>query len=52
MRVQKAYMQPFLVFIGSGIGGVLRYRFGLLSLRLLGPNFSYGTLAVDASDRP
>lgn len=41
-------MQPFLAFIGSGIGGVLRYSFGLLSLHFLGPNFPYGTLAVNA----
>ena len=37
----------FLVFIGSGIGGMLRYGVGLLSLRLLGPNFPYGTLAIN-----
>ncbi|CAN7702246.1 fluoride efflux transporter CrcB [Mesorhizobium sp. LjNodule214] len=37
----------FLVFIGSGIGGAFRYGVGLLSLRLLGPNFPFGTLAIN-----
>ncbi|RWL16973.1 fluoride efflux transporter CrcB [Mesorhizobium sp.] len=37
----------FLVFIGSGIGGALRHGVGLLSLRLLGPNFPYGTLGIN-----
>jgi CrcB protein len=36
-----------VVFIGSGIGGALRHLVGLASLRLMGPNFPYGTLAVN-----
>lgn len=36
-----------LVFIGSGIGGVLRHGVGQISLRLLGPSFPYGTLAIN-----
>jgi len=36
-----------LVFIGSGIGGALRHLVGFASLRLLGPNFPYGTLAIN-----
>lgn len=36
-----------LVFIGSGIGGMLRHGVGLISLRLLGPSFPYGTLAIN-----
>ena len=36
-----------IVFIGSGIGGALRHLVGLASLRLLGSNFPYGTLAVN-----
>jgi CrcB protein len=40
-------MAALLIFIGSGIGGVLRHLFGLLSLSLLGTNFPYGTLLVN-----
>lgn len=36
-----------IVFIGSGIGGALRHLVGLASLRLLGPAFPYGTLAIN-----
>lgn len=36
-----------LVFLGSGIGGMMRHGVGLLSLRLLGPGFPYGTLAIN-----
>ena len=36
-----------VIFIGSGIGGALRHLVGLASLRLMGPNFPYGTLAVN-----
>ncbi len=38
-----------LVFIGSGLGGMLRHAVGLASLRILGPNFPYGTLVVNLS---
>jgi CrcB protein len=44
---QEAVMGFILVFIGSGIGGALRHGVGLLSFRLLGPNFPYGTLAIN-----
>ena len=36
-----------IVFIGSGLGGALRHLVGLASLRLMGPNFPYGTMAVN-----
>lgn len=36
-----------LVFIGSGMGGMMRHGVGLLSLRLLGPSFPYGTLGIN-----
>ena len=39
----------FIVFIGSGLGGVLRHLVGLLALRLLGPGFPYGTLAINVA---
>jgi fluoride exporter len=39
---------PFLfVFIGSGLGGMARHGVGLLSLRWFGPNFPFGTLAIN-----
>ncbi|EHH10685.1 camphor resistance protein CrcB [Mesorhizobium amorphae CCNWGS0123] len=44
---QEAVMGFFVVFIGSGIGGALRYGVGLLSLRLLGANFPFGTLSIN-----
>jgi len=37
----------FIVFVGSGIGGALRHLVGLVSLRLLGPSFPSGTLAIN-----
>lgn len=36
-----------VVFIGAGLGGALRHFVGWASLRLLGPNFPYGTLFVN-----
>ena len=36
-----------VVFVGSGLGGALRHLVGLASLRMLGPNFPFGTLAVN-----
>lgn len=38
-----------IVFIGSGLGGGLRHLIGLLSLRLLGPAFPYGTLMINVA---
>ena len=36
-----------LVFLGGGIGSVLRWLTGLAALRLFGPGFPAGTLAVN-----
>jgi CrcB protein len=36
-----------LVFLGAGLGGVLRHAAGLAALRLAGPGFPWGTLAVN-----
>ncbi|WP_436284055.1 fluoride efflux transporter CrcB [Rhizobium sp. LjRoot258] len=44
---QEAYVEFLLVFLGSGFGGLLRYEVGVLSIRLLGPSFPYGTLAIN-----
>ncbi|MGE4322392.1 MAG: fluoride efflux transporter CrcB [Sphingobium sp.] len=37
----------FLVFIGSGIGGMARHGIGVLALRWLGPGFPSATLAIN-----
>jgi len=36
-----------LVFLGGGVGSVLRWLTGLAALRLWGPAFPFGTLAVN-----
>lgn len=38
-----------LVFIGAGLGGVAREAVTLLSVRLVGPNFPWGTLSINVS---
>ena len=40
-------LQIMLVAIGGATGSVARYLTGLLTLRLFGPNFPWGTLAVN-----
>ncbi|HEX7853936.1 MAG TPA: fluoride efflux transporter CrcB [Sphingobium sp.] len=41
--------QTFLVMLGGGIGSVLRYQAGKLSLALLGRGWPWGTLFVNVS---
>jgi CrcB protein len=36
-----------LVFVGAGLGGVLRHAVGVAALRALGPSFPYATLGVN-----
>jgi CrcB protein len=36
-----------LVFAGGGVGSVARYLVGVMALRALGPNWPYGTFAVN-----
>ncbi|KQM73150.1 hypothetical protein ASE72_00240 [Sphingomonas sp. Leaf20] len=36
-----------LVFLGSGIGGMLRHGVGRTALALFGPSFPYGTMAIN-----
>ena len=36
-----------VVFLGSGIGGMLRHGVGLLALRVTGTNFPWGTLVIN-----
>lgn len=40
-------IQAFLVAVGGAIGSVLRYYVGQWALRLMGPAFPWGTLAVN-----
>ena len=41
-------MNAYLViFAGAGLGGALRHTVNLVALRLLGPAFPFGTLAVN-----
>jgi fluoride exporter len=37
----------FLVFVGAGVGGVLRHGVNLLSAQMLGAGFPWGTLIVN-----
>ena len=36
-----------LVFVGGGLGSVARYMVGIAALRTFGPNWPYGTFAVN-----
>jgi CrcB protein len=40
-------LQILLVAMGGAVGSVARYLTGLLTSRLFGPNFPWGTLAVN-----
>ncbi len=42
-------MTPLLVFLGAGLGGLLRHGVNLAALRFLGPSFPWGTLAVNVA---
>lgn len=42
-------LNTFLIFIGAGSGGVLRYWVSNISYWLLGRQFPYGTLIVNIS---
>jgi CrcB protein len=43
----SAMLSTALVFLGAGIGGVLRHGVNVVSLKWLGASFPYGTLAVN-----
>lgn len=38
-----------LVFLGAGLGGVLRHLVNLTALRWFGPTFPWGTLAINVA---
>lgn len=40
-------MNFLLVFVGAGLGGMLRHAINMLSLRWLGPNFPWGTFIIN-----
>ncbi len=40
-------MGYLIVFIGSGLGGMIRYAVGMLSIRVFGTNFPFGTLGIN-----
>ena len=40
-------IQALLVAVGGAIGSLLRYYVGQWALRLMGPAFPWGTLAVN-----
>jgi CrcB protein len=40
-------MLYLIVFLGAGIGGALRHGVNGLALRLAGPDFPYGTMAIN-----
>lgn len=40
-------LQVLLVAVGGAIGSVLRYLVGVAAVRLMGPNFPWGTLTVN-----
>ncbi len=40
-------MAYFIVFLGAGIGGMLRHGVNVLAVRLLGLGFPFGTLFVN-----
>ena len=40
-------MKLLIVFIGSGIGGALRYAMGVAALRFMGPSFPWGTFVIN-----
>ena len=39
----------FLVFLGAGMGGAMRHGVNQAAMRLAGPNFPFGTFAVNVA---
>jgi len=46
-RQDRFMLHLFLVALGGAIGAALRHLANLLALRLVGPNFPWGTLAIN-----
>jgi fluoride exporter len=47
MNIKGSGMLGIYVFLGGGVGSVLRYLFTINISRVVGTNFPYGTLAVN-----
>ncbi len=47
--MDHAWLKPALVFLGSGIGGILRYWIGLAATARWGSELPIGTLLINAS---
>jgi CrcB protein len=45
----KSMFPAFLVFVGAGLGGVLRHGVNVTSARLFGTSFPWGTLTVNVA---
>lgn len=45
----KQVLNTFLIFIGAGIGGVLRFWISTFAYSLFGRQFPYGTLVVNVT---
>ena len=47
---KRAAMHPsLLVFLGGGLGALLRHGVNLQAMRLLGPSFPWGTFAINVA---
>lgn len=42
-------MNFLLVFVGAGLGGMLRHAVNMLTLRWFGPNFPWGTFLINVT---
>jgi len=47
MQYGASMQSYFLIFAGGGLGAVSRHLVGMASLRVLGPGFPFGTIAVN-----
>jgi CrcB protein len=48
-ETQISILKPILIFLGSGLGGLLRYWLGGVIQNWWGPQFPIGTFAVNVS---
>ena len=47
-RNRGGFVRAYLfVFLGAGVGGAMRHGVNMLTFRLFGPSFPFGTLAVN-----
>jgi fluoride exporter len=49
-RAIMSFLQPYLlVFVGAGLGGMLRHGFNVAILRLMGPQFPWATYFINVT---